>query len=146
MKSTDPARFESIRRAIEQRLKTAQGDGDLVQALEAIGNLGPADVPERVREACTDEREHVRIAAVHALLRVDDANADRQLKKAAYTDASPAVRAEALETVVRRHASGFGNEGGLGGTVAEFLNEFASIEPTPELKRRAEEMLGAVRS
>jgi HEAT repeat protein len=100
-----PERFSAIERTVLRELAGARDARDLCVTLEAVGNLGPAEVPEAVKAAAAHDRADVRLAAARALLRARDPVADRLLA-ALLGDAEARVRAAALDAIVRRDRLG----------------------------------------
>lgn len=98
-------RFRAIQRTVLGKLAAASDAEALCIALEAVGNLGPEDVPEAVKLAAKHADDDVRRAAARSLLRVREPQADRMLV-ALLGDASPRVRAAAIDTLVRRDREG----------------------------------------
>jgi len=87
------------------KLQRGTPEDELNLALEAVGNLGPAEVPALVRDAVRDPVHSTRIAALHALARIQTQEADLLLADAAELDPSDEAREEAERIIERRAAA-----------------------------------------
>jgi len=67
VRSDEPLRFAQIEDDVLQDLRQAQTLQELTTALEAVGNLGPRILPNRVRRSLVDRDPVIRSAAAHAL-------------------------------------------------------------------------------
>ena len=68
---------------------------ELVVGLDAIGNLGPQEVPQVVRDALAGENPLLREKALQSLVRMDPDTADPMIRSALQSDSDDKVRAAA---------------------------------------------------
>jgi HEAT repeat protein len=96
VRSQDAERFGRISEYVLGAAGAAGPDGEhQIVGLEAIGNLGPDQVPEVVRTALGSETVLVRERALQSLKRIADPEAGSLVRRALQGDSSESVRAVA---------------------------------------------------
>jgi HEAT repeat protein len=113
----DESRFAGIQSEMLRELDRAQEVQQLTTALEALGNLGPTQIADRVPAALADANPVVRAAAARSLARVRTAEALALLGEAVLHDRSAGVRRAALESLAKRARLGLDED--LRGVLAQ---------------------------
>ena len=140
VRETDSTRFARLETRVMGALEDAREIPELISALRAVGNLGPAGVSERVSALSEHEEVIVRSAAAVALLRVAAPEADSLLADMAAADPAPHVRATALETLFRRYAEGHGDPNTLRTPMPELLRDLATRDEDEHVRKEADRL------
>ncbi len=100
VRDSDPARFEQISDYVLGVLNTpGLSLNDYIAALDAVGNLGPSQVPAAVTQAAQSDNALVRQNAIGSLARVTTDEAQALVINAIKNDPSPDVQAVAVKTL-----------------------------------------------
>jgi HEAT repeat protein len=93
VREQNPDRFQSISQYVIGAASASNLDlNDQVAALDAIGNLGPQEVPEVIRNNLASDDPLLREKALQSLKRVQDAGAGALLSNTLQTDSAESVR------------------------------------------------------
>jgi hypothetical protein len=111
VREQDPARFRQITDYVVSAASAPDLDlNGRVVALDALGNLGPQEIPQVVRAALASDDPMLREKALTSLKRVPDESVDGVLSQALSSDAAASVRAAAANLLGdTRWNSGFEN-------------------------------------
>jgi hypothetical protein len=137
VRDRDPARFEAAAAQVREFLETAAGAAELQMALNAVGHLGPAEVPIRLLDATGEMDENVRVAAMRALRTIASPAAERALCRSVRDDRSESVRQSALESLAGRRRA-------LGPESLLVVRTVAEADPSERVRRRAAEVLARI--
>ncbi len=100
VRTSDPARFQQINDYVANVLNTpGLSLNDFIVALDAIGNLGPAQVPDVVAKAAANDNELIRAKAIASLSRIKTDAALALVTNAVINDPSGDVQAAAVKTL-----------------------------------------------
>jgi HEAT repeat protein len=100
VRDSDPARFQQISDYVVGVLNTpGLSLNDYIAALNAVGNLGPSQVPAAVAQAAQSDNSLVRLNAIGSLARVTTDAALTLVMNAITNDPSPDVQAVAVKTL-----------------------------------------------
>jgi len=101
VRASDPARYAQISDYVLSLLNTANStQNDFIVALDAIGNLGPAEVPAAVTQAAASDDALVRQKAIQSLERIHSDAALALINNAIWNDPSGDNQASAVQTLV----------------------------------------------
>ncbi|MHC4937437.1 MAG: HEAT repeat domain-containing protein [Planctomycetota bacterium] len=134
VRERDPSRADAVGARVREWLEVASDSGELRVALEAFGNLGPAEAPLRVLDAVRATDENVRAAAVRALRHVDSQAAEDAIVRSMRDDQCESVRLCALEVLANRQRR-------AGWAQRSAIRDVAQADPAEHIRRRAEELL-----
>jgi hypothetical protein len=104
--ATDPARFSQINDYVLGILNAPNLSlNDYIAALDAVSNLGPAEVPAAVAAAAQNDNPLVRMKAIGSLVRIPTAAALALINNAIANDPSPDVQTAAIKTLATQQQS-----------------------------------------
>jgi hypothetical protein len=104
--TTDPARFSQINDYVLGILSTPNLSlNDYIAALDAVSNLGPAEVPAAVATAAQNDNPLVRMKAIGSLVRIPTDAALALINNAIANDPSPDVQTAAIKTLAAQQQS-----------------------------------------
>ncbi|HVU39198.1 MAG TPA: HEAT repeat domain-containing protein, partial [Opitutales bacterium] len=107
VRASDPARFQQINDYVVKVLNTPNLPLDaFVVALDAIGNLGPAQVPPVVAEAALSDNPLIRAKAITSLARIPTDQALSLVNHAIESDPADTVQVAGVKTLVTLEKSG----------------------------------------
>jgi len=135
--ANDPRRFAKIESEVLAELNRAETVQQLTTALEALGNLGPRQVPERAKQELASTNPMVRAAAIRSLKRVRTNEVRAMLETILRDDRAAHVRRAALETLANRSKHGLDRA-----DLRPILTDVAENDATRENRDRARKLLG----
>jgi len=107
VRASDPARFQQISDDVLGVLNTpGLSLNDYIAALDAVSNLGPAEVPDAVAKAAQSDNELVRMKAIGSLARITTDTAYGIVDNAIAHDPSPDVQDVAVRTLAAEKKAG----------------------------------------
>lgn len=167
VRTSDPARFQQINDYVANVLNSpGLSLNDFIVALDAMGNLGPTEVPEAVAKATQNESELIRAKAIASLSRITTVTALTLVMNAIANDPSGDVQAAAVKTLAAMKGAGavtdlstiaangksvaarkealtqLSNLGGDNPAIANALASAAQSDPSPDVREYASKLRG----
>ena len=141
-RQADPAGFAEIEAYLQELALSSTTPKEHRLTLAAIGNLGPATLPDLVHAAYADADDVVRSASVWAARSIPDPSATEFIRQALFGDPSEEVRLRALDALVAHPRPGQADA--IGEALLTDASESVRLECLQQIVHLEESQLAAI--